>query len=100
MGPGDHRRTGYDDRGPVAPRRRPRGRGCRERKAPGRREKGEAKPVEQALPPDKVLSRYYGRVQLNPQRANKDMGLIIEKVVDRLSHMDCPSYVSHRKDLS
>ncbi|MBL7202067.1 MAG: hypothetical protein ISS56_18155 [Anaerolineae bacterium] len=32
-----------------------------------------------------MLSRYYGRVQLDPQRVNKDMALIVEEVVERLT---------------
>jgi hypothetical protein len=36
------------------------------------------------VPPAKV-KRYYGRVQLDSQRAIKDMGLIVEEVVERLT---------------
>ncbi len=36
-------------------------------------------------PPEKVLSRYYGRVEIDPQRVNKDMGLIVEEVIERLT---------------
>ena len=32
-----------------------------------------------------MLSRYYGRVEIDPKRANKDMGLIAEEVVERLT---------------
>jgi len=32
-----------------------------------------------------VLSRYYGRVALDAQRVNKDMGLIVEEVIERLT---------------
>jgi hypothetical protein len=35
--------------------------------------------------PPKVLSRYYGRVEIDPQRANKDMGLVVEEVIERLT---------------
>ena len=38
------------------------------------------------LPPkEKVLSRYYGRVDIDPQRVNKDMGVIVEEVIERLT---------------
>ncbi|MCB9423196.1 MAG: ATP-binding protein [Ardenticatenaceae bacterium] len=30
-------------------------------------------------------TRYYGRVQIDPQRVNKDMGLIVEEVIERLT---------------
>jgi hypothetical protein len=36
-------------------------------------------------PPKKVLSRYYGRVEIDAQRVNKDIGLIVEEVVERLT---------------
>jgi len=36
-------------------------------------------------PPKKVLSRYYGRVEIDSQRVNKDIGLIVEEVVERLT---------------
>jgi len=36
-------------------------------------------------PPKKVVSRYYGRVEIDPQRVNKDMGLIVEEVIERLT---------------
>jgi hypothetical protein len=36
-------------------------------------------------PQKQVLSRYYGRVEIDPKRANKDMGLIVEEVVERLT---------------
>jgi hypothetical protein len=34
---------------------------------------------------EKVISRYYGRVAVDAQRVNKDMGLIVEEVVQRLT---------------
>jgi hypothetical protein len=33
----------------------------------------------------KVLSRYYGRVEIDPRRVNKDMGVIVKEVVERLT---------------
>jgi hypothetical protein len=35
----------------------------------------------------KVTSRYYGRAGIDPQRVNKDMGLIVEEVVERLTSL-------------
>ncbi|MBU0494043.1 MAG: AAA+ family ATPase, partial [Chloroflexi bacterium] len=35
--------------------------------------------------PAKRIRRYYGRVQVDPQRANKDVGLIVEEVIERLT---------------
>jgi len=32
-----------------------------------------------------MLSRYYGRVQLDPQRVNKDTAVIVEEVIERLT---------------
>lgn len=34
---------------------------------------------------EKILSRYYGRVDIDPQRVNKDVGLIVEEVIERLT---------------
>ena len=36
-------------------------------------------------PPTEVLSRYYGRVEIDAQRVNKDVGLIVEELIERLS---------------
>ena len=33
----------------------------------------------------KKLKRYYGRVDIDPKRVNKDMGLIVEEVIERLT---------------
>lgn len=38
-----------------------------------------------AAEPQKVLSRCIGRLGIDPQRANKDTGLIVEEVVERLT---------------
>ena len=38
-------------------------------------------------PPEKVTARYYGRAVLDPQRVNKDMGLIVEEVIERLTSL-------------
>jgi len=35
--------------------------------------------------PPRRITRYYGRIQLDPQRANKDMALIVEEVVERFT---------------
>jgi hypothetical protein len=41
--------------------------------------------TEGEKPQKQVLSRYYGRVEIDPKRVNKDMGLIVEEVVERLT---------------
>jgi uncharacterized protein len=52
-----------------------------------------ASDITHTLPPEpieKVLSRYYGHVQIDPQRVNKDMGVIVEEVIERLtSQLGC-----------
>ena len=54
---------------------------------------GESEPGDGPEPPDKpkrVLSRYYGRVSIDPQRVNKDMGVIVEEVIEQLTgQMGC-----------
>jgi predicted AAA+ superfamily ATPase len=51
---------------------------------------GADKSTDQPEPPKKVLARYYGRVEIDPQRVNKDMGLIVEEVIQRLtSQLGC-----------
>ncbi len=35
----------------------------------------------------KLTTRYYGRTRIDPQRVNKDMGLIVEEVVERLTSL-------------
>ncbi len=43
---------------------------------------------QSSLPPqEKKITRYYGRVQLNPQRINKDMGLIVDEVLAHLTSL-------------
>jgi predicted AAA+ superfamily ATPase len=38
----------------------------------------------------KLLKRYYGRVRIDPQRVHKDMGVIVDEVIQRLtSQVDC-----------
>jgi predicted AAA+ superfamily ATPase len=61
---------------------------------PGMRETPEGAEAEEEIevpePPKKVLSRYYGRVEIDPQRVNKDVGLVVEEVVERLtSQLGC-----------
>jgi len=52
-------------------------------------------PTDRPEPPKKVLSRYYGRVEIDPQRVNKDVGLIVEEVIERLtSQVGCDVQVS------
>ena len=46
---------------------------------------GVDKPTDKPEPPKKVLSRYYGRVEIDSQRVNKDIGLIVEEVIERLT---------------
>jgi uncharacterized protein len=51
---------------------------------------GQTETTHQPTPQPRPTSRYYGRVQLDPQRVNKDMGLIVEEVVERLTGLvDC-----------
>jgi len=41
-------------------------------------------------PEEKALSRYYGRVTIDHQRVNKDVGVIVEEVIERLtSQLSC-----------
>jgi hypothetical protein len=40
-----------------------------------------------SLTPAKGATRYYGRARIDPQRANKDMGLIVEEVIQRLTSL-------------
>jgi hypothetical protein len=46
---------------------------------------GGKKSSEQTEQVKKVLSRYYGRVGLDAQRVNKDIALIVEEVIERLT---------------
>jgi predicted AAA+ superfamily ATPase len=43
------------------------------------------KPTGKPKPAKKALSRYYGRVEIDSQRVNKDIGLIVEEVIERLT---------------
>jgi hypothetical protein len=59
---------------------------------PGGGEGDEGKKGKGVTPPPKkkVPTRYYGRVEIDPQRVHKDMGLIVEEVIQRLSsQMGC-----------
>ncbi|MCB9432046.1 MAG: hypothetical protein H6668_08675 [Ardenticatenaceae bacterium] len=40
-----------------------------------------------ASPEPQPTTRYYGRVALNPQRVNREMGLIVEEVIERLTSL-------------
>lgn len=40
---------------------------------------------EEPEPTPRVLARYYGRVEIDPQRVHKAMGVIVEEVVQRLT---------------
>ena len=41
------------------------------------------------------LTRYYGRVKIDPQRANREMGVIVEEVIERLtSQLGCEVEIS------
>lgn len=42
-------------------------------------------PPPQQPPQPRKTTRYYGRVQLDPQRVNREMGLIVEEVIERLT---------------
>jgi predicted AAA+ superfamily ATPase len=44
-------------------------------------------PEMAAPPPPKVRSRYHGSVELDPQRANREMGTIVEEIIQRLSSL-------------
>jgi hypothetical protein len=56
---------------------------------------GKTPPVKEPEPREKVMTRYYGRVVLDPQRANHDMGVIVEQVVERLtSQIGCDVEIS------
>jgi hypothetical protein len=60
----------------------------KEKKAPPREKKGFGEPKPE--PPEKRPSRYYGRVEIDPKRVNKDMGVIVEEVIERLtSQLGC-----------
>ena len=52
---------------------------------------GEPKPgletSTEDAPETQVTTRYYGRVDLNPQRVNREMGLIVEEVIERLTSL-------------
>lgn len=52
---------------------------------------GEPKPgigtSTEVEPKPQVTTRYYGRVDLNPQRVNREMGLIVEEVIERLTSL-------------
>jgi hypothetical protein len=41
--------------------------------------------INEAEPQKKVLSRYYGRVEIDAQRIHKDIGVIVEEVIERLT---------------
>ncbi len=50
---------------------------------------------EPPTPKEKILSHYYGSVELDPQRVNKDMGIIVEEVIERLtSQLGCDVEIS------
>ena len=54
-----------------------------------------AEPIEELEPAKKELSRYYGRVGIDAQRVNKDIGLIVEEVIERLtSQVGCEVEIS------
>ncbi len=38
-------------------------------------------------PTPQATTRYYGRVELDPQRVNREMGLIVEEVIERLTSL-------------
>ena len=46
-------------------------------------------------PAKKQFTRYYGRVKIDPQRVNKEMGVIVEEVIERLtSQLGCEVEIS------
>ncbi|MFQ5434963.1 MAG: hypothetical protein ACE5FD_08815, partial [Anaerolineae bacterium] len=44
-------------------------------------------PTPPPAPEPKATTRYYGRVQVSPQRVNREMGLIVEEVIERLTSL-------------
>jgi hypothetical protein len=47
------------------------------------------------VPEPPATTRYYGRVDLNPQRVNREMGLIVEEVIERLTSLvECEVTIS------
>jgi len=52
---------------------------------PGEKPGDKAGRINEAEPQKKVLSRYYGRVEIDAQRINKNIGLIVEEVIERLT---------------
>ncbi len=49
---------------------------------------GSTDPTSVPAPPQpRAPSRYYGRVTIDPQRVNKDMGLIVEEIIERLTSL-------------
>ncbi|MDY6878338.1 MAG: DUF499 domain-containing protein [Chloroflexota bacterium] len=51
--------------------------------------------TDEPEPPKRVLSRYYGRVEIDSQRVNKDIALIVEEVIERLtSQVGCEAKVT------
>jgi hypothetical protein len=38
-------------------------------------------------PPPKLMTRYHGTVSLDPQRVNKEMGVIVEELIQRLTSL-------------
>jgi hypothetical protein len=57
----------------------------RERRATSGGASRDARAPEDAPAP--VVTRYYGRVDLNSQRVNREMGLIVEEVIERLTSL-------------
>ncbi len=52
-------------------------------------------PSQAPEPQQKVLSRYYGRVIIDAQRINKDIGIIVEEVIERLtSQVGCETEIT------
>ncbi len=52
-------------------------------------------PTPPPQPQKKVLSRYYGRVQIDAQRINREIGVIVEEVIERLtSQVGCETDIT------
>ncbi len=47
------------------------------------------------VPEPKATTRYYGRVALDPQRVNREISLIVEEVIERLTGLvECEVEIS------
>jgi hypothetical protein len=52
---------------------------------PGEADQGTGGDVSPEEAPEKLIKRYYGKVSLDPQRVQRDINVIIEEVIQRLT---------------